>query len=194
MTRPTDDELSDLLDKQKLQENLFLYCRGIDRMDADLVKSTYWEDSTDDHGGYIGPGWGWPEAGLAYKDRTYNTNHHVSNVLIELDGVQAKRESMFMCVVNWKETKLSFFLGGRYRDLCEKRQGEWKILNRVCIWDWSEHQPTTGGWELGGIPQASNFGGYHPHDPIYRAWDASQPTPFPRPSNEHGVSNIAKGS
>jgi hypothetical protein len=174
-------QLLELLDKQKLHENLMLYCRGIDRMDACVVASTYWPDSTDDHGVFVGPGREWANNGLAWRDRLRSNNHHVSNVLIELNGIRAKRESMFLNVVTMKEPELTFFLGGRYRDLCEKRDGEWKVLHRVCLWDWFEHQPTSGGWELCGIPKESNWGRFAPEDPIYLSWDRSSATKFPGP-------------
>lgn len=181
----TDAQLMELYDKQKLHENLMLYCRGIDRMDAELVRSTYWPDSTDDHGGYVGTGEGWADAGLPYRDKLYNNNHHVSNVLIELDGDRAKRESMFINVCNLKDPAVSFFLGGRYRDLCEKRGGEWRILNRVCVWDWFEHQPTSGGWLLADIPRSTNWGGFAPNDPIYKDWERGEPIGFPRPQTQY---------
>jgi hypothetical protein len=180
----TGTQLQELYDKQKLHENLMLYCRGIDRMDPDLIRSTYWPDSTDDHGGFIGPGQDWAEAGCAWRDKVHSNNHHVSNVLVELEGQQAKRESMFFNVVNIKKPAVSIFLGGRYRDLCEKRDGEWKVLHRVCIWDWFEHQPTRGGWELCDVPQDSNWGRFSPADPIYGNWGKSSPIKFPRSFNE----------
>ena len=181
----TDAQLMELWDKQKLHENLMLYCRGIDRMDGDLVRSTYWPDSTDDHGSFIGPGQDWAAAGLAWREKIYNNNHHVSNVLIEIDGDQARRESMFLNVVNLKDPAISFFLGGRYRDLCEKRDGEWRILNRVCVWDWFEHQPTRGGWELCGVPRQSNWGGFFPNDPVYGNWQTGAPVSFPRSAEQY---------
>ena len=174
----------ELYDKMKLQENLFQYCRGIDRMDAEQIRSTYWPESTDDHGFFHGPGAEWPEAGVEWKDNLYNCNHHVTNVLIELKGTQAQRESMFMVCSNMKNPEITYFLGGRYRDLCEKREGAWKILRRVCVWDWFEHYPTSGGWELTTFPTMSNWGAFHPHDPIYGDWTKSEHTMFPRPGDQ----------
>lgn len=184
----SDAQLHELYDKQKLHENMMLYCRGIDRYDEALIKSTYWEDSWDDHGSFVGPGPEWAAAGFSWRHLLHSNNHHVTNVLIELDGNRAKRESMFMCVVNLKEGKeasMSAFLGGRYRDLCEKRKGEWRILHRVCIWDWFESYPTTGGWHRLGIPKESSWGRFHPEDPIYQDWAERCHVDFPRPSSQY---------
>lgn len=94
-----DDQLVDLWDKQALNDNLMLYVRGADRHDRELMRSTYWPDSFDDHGGYVGDGQGWADAAMTWHDKIHSCNHHVSNVLCEVDGPRAKRESMFICVV-----------------------------------------------------------------------------------------------
>jgi SnoaL-like domain len=175
----TPEQMAELYDKQSLHENLMTYCRGVDRMDRDLIRSTYWPDSNDDHGSYVGPGQEWGDAAFAYRDHMISNNHHVSNVLIELDGDRARRESMFLGVYVYKEPALTLFQGGRYRDLCEKRDGEWKILNRVCLWDWCEQRATQPGWEAVGTPEVTNWGNFHPDDPIYQDWSSARPTTRP---------------
>jgi hypothetical protein len=87
-----------------------------------------------------------------------------------------------------KKPRITTCLGGRYRDLCEKRDGEWRILHRVCVWDWCEHQATTGGFALCDIPEITNWGAFHPEDPIYKNWDGSDPTKYPRPIDTHSSS------
>jgi SnoaL-like domain len=176
----SDEQLQELYDKQKLHDNLMQYCRGLDRFDVELMKSTYWRDSTDDHGSFVGSGHDWCEAAVAWKSVNYSVNHHISNVYSEIEGNRAKRESMFLVVVNFKDPAISMFQGGRYRDLCEKRNGEWKILRRVCIWDWCEQCPTQPGWDLVNTPKVTHWGAYHPDDPIYKDWWSSPPTPYPR--------------
>ena len=32
-------------------------CRGVDRLDVELMKSAYWEGATDDHGVFVGDAW-----------------------------------------------------------------------------------------------------------------------------------------
>ena len=43
----TLDELSSIAEIRNLQER---YCRGIDRADADILRTVYWEDGYDEHG------------------------------------------------------------------------------------------------------------------------------------------------
>jgi hypothetical protein len=176
MTEPVHPQILELLDKQALHDNLMRYCRGVDRMDLELIRSAYWSDSTDDHGRFIGPGHAWAEMAYEARKVLVGTNHHVSNVYIELDGTLAKRESMFVNVNTYLDGSPTMMLGGRYRDLCEKRDGEWRILRRVCIWDWNQLVEPDPGWHVMRVPEWSNWGRFHPDDPIYQDWQTSQPT------------------
>ncbi len=47
----TIQQLSDI---QSIRECVNNYCRGVDRLDEDLMKSAYWPDATDDHGVFVG--------------------------------------------------------------------------------------------------------------------------------------------
>lgn len=175
----TDAQLTELYDEKLLHDNLMMYCRAADRMDIEGIRATYWPDSTDDHGGYIGNGQGWADAVSTYRDRIYSCSHHISNVLCEIDGNRAKRESMFLCVATFKEPDVTFTHGGRYRDLCEKRDGVWKILRRTCIWDWSDVRKLATDWSISNVPEMSNWAARYPDDPIYKDWFESPPTRRP---------------
>lgn len=173
------EKLTALWDRKLLHDNLMAYCRGIDRMDVDLMRSTYWEDSFDDHAIFVGPGQVYCDAATTYKDRLHSVNHHVSNVLIHQDGNRAERESRFFLVTVYKEPRVTTFKGGRYRDLCEKRGEEWRVLFRTVVWDWCDQRPTVTGWSVVGQPRESNWGGFYPEDPIYRSWDKVEHYPYP---------------
>ncbi|WP_455834205.1 nuclear transport factor 2 family protein [Pseudarthrobacter siccitolerans] len=169
-------QIQELLDKQALHDNLMQYCRGIDRMDLDLMKSTYWPDGTDSHGRYEGSAHGWCEEAMKSREVLVSCNHHIGNVYCEIDGNRAKRESMFMVVTTYKDNSPTMFLGGRYRDLCEKRDGEWKILRRVCVWDWNQKFEFDPGWTIMRAPDSSYWGQFHPQDPVYQDWYESPKT------------------
>jgi hypothetical protein len=166
-------QLMELLDKQTIYENLMQYCRGVDRMDLDLMKSTYWPDATDDHGRFVGNALDWCVEALRAREKLISNNHHVSNVYCEIDGNFAKRESMFLVVTTYRDHGSAMFLGGRYRDVCEKRDGAWKVLHRVCVWDWNREITADPGWRLMNAPELSNWGQFYPNDPIYRDWRSS---------------------
>lgn len=175
MTTKTDDitqELYDLVQKNKITENLMKYCRGQDRKELELVKSTYWPDATDNHGSFVGNGHDFCE--MAYegqKKSGHSAIHHCSNVLIELLGNQAKCESAFLYVMIHPTRNVTQFLAGRYKDLCEQRDGEWKVLRRTCIFDWANElegaQDFTG---IFNVPTETVIGRTYPNDPIYAEW------------------------
>jgi len=175
----SEAQLQELWDRQLLHDNMMQYARGVDRMDHELMKSAYWPDSIDDHGVFIGGGQEWADVAITYKDLIWSNSHHVSNVMIEIENDRAKRESMFINVVNYKEPAISMFEGGRYRDLCEKRDGEWRILHRVCIWDWAETRPTQPGFDIVDRPFVSDWGGQYSDDPIRGDWEATSPRGLP---------------
>ena len=174
--KPTEQQLQEVLDKQALHDNLMRYCRGVDRMDLELMKSTYWPDSTDDHGRFVGGGYQWCQEAMRSREVLVSCNHHVSNVYSEIERERAKRESMFIVVTTYRDRSPIMMLGGRYRDLCEKRDGEWKILRRICIWDWNQEFEAKPGWHLMRAPEISNWGTFHPEDPVYKDWWSTPPT------------------
>ena len=49
-----DPELQELLDQRAIRDVVLRYCRGIDRLDLELVRDCYHPDATDDHGGFVG--------------------------------------------------------------------------------------------------------------------------------------------
>lgn len=185
-----NEELNELIDKQALYENLMQYCRGIDRMDLELMKSAYWADGTDDHGRFVGPAHEWCEVAMKSRESLISCNHHIGNVYTELEGDRAKRESMFLCVTTYLDGSPMMMLGGRYRDLCEKREGEWKILRRVCIWDWNQKIDRNPGWDIMRAPELSNWGQFYPDDPIYQDWYSS-PQTLATDSNRSEVSQVS---
>lgn len=165
------EQLRILVAKQELHENMARYCRGMDRKDLDLMQSTYWPESTENHGMYVGLSHEFCEWTVAVqKESGHKSSHYVTNMLIDLAGNQAKRETAFIYIRVPTDGGPTDVLCGRYRDLCERRDGEWGVIARTCIWDWAQRlAPEANYTELFGIPFSSNFGDLYPNDPIYAA-------------------------
>lgn len=175
----SETAIQELLDKQQLTENMLLYARGVDRQDVELIKSTFWPDAVDDHGSFVGGGAEFSEFAVSFD--IYSSNHHVSNILSEIEGVRAKRESKCLVVTVFKTREATSFLGMRYRDLCEKRDGVWKVLRRTCVWDWCEETPSRPAWDEAAIPEVTNWGAFYPKDPIHAAdWGISAVSSYAR--------------
>jgi hypothetical protein len=74
--------LRELLDREAIRTVLYDYCRAVDRGDAELMKSCYHADGTDDHGFFSGGGWDFADYVLpllAQLDRSIHslTNPHI---------------------------------------------------------------------------------------------------------------------
>jgi hypothetical protein len=87
------DPLESLLAEREIRDVIYRYCRGVDRVDLDLVRSCYHPDGIDDHGSFRGDvdeyvGW------LAERlGRYQHTSHTIGNVLIRFKGSEAWVES-----------------------------------------------------------------------------------------------------
>ena len=127
---------SELADREAIRECLYRYCRGIDRRDPDILRTAYWPDAIDTHLSFKGNieefiAWAMP----TMKTMT-NHQHHITNMIINLDGATAKAESYFWSCVVQGDPRHDRVGGGRYLDRFERRDGEWRIIERFVISDW----------------------------------------------------------
>ena len=80
--------MQELLDEREIRDVILRYCRGIDRMEVELVRSCYHPDATDEHGSFSGGvdeflAWVWP-----LLQRYTMTMHFVGNLLVEVAGLK----------------------------------------------------------------------------------------------------------
>ncbi|HEY2105649.1 MAG TPA: nuclear transport factor 2 family protein [Candidatus Binataceae bacterium] len=152
----TEADLRVMLDKQQIHEVMMRYCRAVDRMDEDLLRSVYHPDATDDHGLFNGKAsdfvpWCMKQLREAYTA----TQHVVANELIEVRGDQAYCEFYFVAHHRYerKGEPRHMTAGGRYVDRFERRFGEWRIAERTVVVDWQRvdrvHEPDASMLTLG---------------------------------------------
>jgi hypothetical protein len=76
-----------LLDREAIREAMARYCRGVDRLDADLIKSAYHPDAFDDHGPFKGLRDEFVAWVVPFLRREYVvTSHHLTTQSIEVQG------------------------------------------------------------------------------------------------------------
>lgn len=169
-------ELRRLLEINRIQEVMSRYVRGADRGDEGLMRSTYWEDSFDNHGTFIGPGQVFIDRrvhDLKIHRPTITGMYHLTapvNVL-ELNGTTAKVETYFHYVATNSERGLEILqqMAGRYLDFFEKRNAEWRILRRHVVYDWISAGANVTAWDYVGVPFPSdNVGQITNADASYR--------------------------
>lgn len=125
-----------LLDRQAIVDCIHRYARGVDRGDADLLRSAYHPDAVEDHGAFIGEVDGLV-AFLAWAHRPFDGyQRFVTNVTVELDGDEAHAESYWLCVLRREAAGPLLVDGGRYVDRLERRDGGWRIAERVVVIEW----------------------------------------------------------
>lgn len=135
----------------EIQQVLYRYCRGIDRGDRDLIASLYHEEALDNHGGFHGSGAEFAAWIVDLMDQNSIVGqHHITNVLIQLDGECAHVESYFFAyhpdVTQDGKAEGLALVGGRYLDRFERRQGCWKIGDRRVVLDFTRPAEPCEAW------------------------------------------------
>jgi hypothetical protein len=137
--------LEELADRESIRDVLARYCRGIDRLDEDLLRSVYHPDAIDDHGGYVGGVDGFVEWAFSKMAGREYGQHSLGTVIIDLDGDVAFTESYFTSssVARQKgdSPRMLSVLSGRFVDRFERRDGIWRIARRIVVKDLRQQSP-----------------------------------------------------
>jgi hypothetical protein len=131
-------DLAGLLDRQAIYDVVVRYCRAIDRVDMDLLRSCY-------HPGAIHQGAGEAQsiesfiasAERGLRGKFSGTSHFVSNHLAEIAGDRAVAET-YVLAQHWGEpiedATVNFNTGSRYLDVFERRADSgWRITERRVV-------------------------------------------------------------
>lgn len=148
--------LQRMLDEYAIREVLNRYCRGVDRRQFDMVRSCYHPDATDDHGGFKGGVEPFIAMCTEILKRYERTMHFMGNLYIEVDGDKATSEAYTIAYHRLSPVKSAkgdrpardHVVGFRYVDNFERRNGDWKIARRVCVFEWTRTDPVPPGWDF----------------------------------------------
>lgn len=192
MSETLEQKVQWLIDHQEIEHVLAMYCRAIDRLDVELLKTVYHPDGTDDHGSFSGNAHEFAEhIMVSLREDIIDGMHTVTQSAIEVDGNFATAESYYiayqLCPGGEKKARAffgeryvaevrakglldedhDFFCGGRYIDLFEKRAGQWKILRRKITNEWNVVQPAGRITDQGNIAAYNLPGRRDRQDPVY---------------------------
>lgn len=170
MTTKVTRIMEELAHREAIRECLCRYARGVDRLDADMVRSAYWPDCVDEHMGFTGDAeafiaWAFPV--MRSMDQTM---HFIANQLVRVQGDTADAETYFYGIhrVNLPDGTKSDVIGaGRYLDTFEKRHDQWRISRRLVVTDWFRQYPDSADWSLGMLGIKLDPGGRFPDDDSY---------------------------
>ena len=178
--------------RDEIENLLGLYCRAIDRLDVELLKSVYHPDGVDDHGAISANAHEFADRVIAMlRDTCVSTLHTVTHSVIDVRGDAAAAESCYLAIhtVAAGEAAIGKFFGetylaeqrkagrlngrheyvcaGRYLDELAKRDGVWRIVRRKMTNEWGACRPESMVSE--GIPGAFTVTGRRDReDPVYR--------------------------
>lgn len=125
-----------LKDRQDILDCITREARGRDRHDVELTLSCYWDDGFDEHGLNITPARAYPERANAGHAMFFAaTSHNITNHSCEIDGSTAHCETYVVGGLLSSDANTCKIAPGRYIDRMERREGEWRILQRRCIVD-----------------------------------------------------------
>jgi len=145
--------IDQLLAKQEIYEVLIRYCRGIDRLDEELVRACYQPDAVDNHGLYSGSVDHFVANAFARQRKLVTACHYLQNVAIEIAGEAALAETYAIAVERGHTAEgalIDTIVGLRYVDRFERRDGgPWLIARRTVVIDWTKAEPVNEGWLAG---------------------------------------------
>jgi hypothetical protein len=137
MNTARDPDVQRLLDRQAILDCLLRYTRGVDRVDEDLIRSSFWSDASDFHAATSAGGVdAFLAAWLPKQSARHRSQHYVTNQSVDLDGAEAHAETYWICVLKQIGEDEGELIGGRYVDRLESRQGEWRIAKRIVVHEW----------------------------------------------------------
>lgn len=155
--------LEELADREAIRDCLYRYCRGIDRCDADLLRSAFWPDALDSHAVPGKPPLNahyFIERVIPLLEKMRVTQHQLANILIRIDGARATSESYFWAVHQEERQgeQQDVHAAGRYLDHMEMREGQWRIAHRHVLIDWFRVGDKASDWETGMFGKPSEMG------------------------------------
>lgn len=178
--------------RQEIEQVVRRYCRAIDRLDVELLKSVYHPDGTDSHGNFTGNAHEFAEFIVAELRETVSYGFHtITQSIIDVNDDLAAAESTYIgyhrIPSGWDKIASYFgetyahaaqaagtlnqeheyICGGRYLDRFEKRGGSWKIVRRVITNEWLQTGPALGEQHEGKIAAFNLPGARDRNDPLY---------------------------
>ncbi len=127
----------EVVDRLAITQQIYRYCRSVDRLDVPLGHRVFHPDSHADFVIYKGSGRGWIDF-VCERHRSFlHHSHQVTNIIIDLDGDRAGSEAYVTATLRARDggriVQRQFW--ARYVDRWSRRDGGWAIDERECVID-----------------------------------------------------------
>ena len=162
--------IDQVIAKQEIYELCCAYTRGLDRLDADLMRSVFHDDATVDYGFFQGNATDFVDFAQNALSSHLANHHMLGQANIRVQGDRGVGEIYFQAFhkIIFEGEKKDLFVCGRYVDRYERRDGVWKMAFRSEVNDWSRTEP-----DLDTYLEGSNsiLGARRPDDYSYRIFN-----------------------
>jgi ketosteroid isomerase-like protein len=175
MIKTVTEIAAEMADREAIRDCLYRYCRGIDRMDAELILSAYWPDAVDEHGNFeTRSAQAFVDNAMPILRRMERTSHFIGNILIDVQGDAAFVETYIQAFHRFSKpdgTRYDNIASSRFVDRMERRDDQWRIAHRVVVRDWFREFADVCDFATGEMPTALGYGKTAPVDIGQRAPD-----------------------
>ena len=137
-------EIRDLAARRDIHEATHRYMRGLDRLDPDLQRSAFHPGAHVDCGLMAGPAEEFVVFSQDFLAGFDATQHLLGQVRITVNGDIATGECYFQAWHGARDdagNPRDLFIAGRYIDDYACLNGEWRIMHRTLITDWTTDTP-----------------------------------------------------
>lgn len=148
-----------VVDRIAIQDLMARYAQGVDRRDWDKVRATFHPDAHDDHGEYKGNVDGFIAWVSQRHAKVVQSMHFLGNCTIEFTGPDvALCETYYIARQTYpadaeaarsmlgsagKAVPMEAEIWGRYVDMVERRNGEWRTARRIVAFEVLQAQAST---------------------------------------------------
>jgi hypothetical protein len=141
MDADLERQLVNLLAERDIYDVLVRYCRAVDRCDQELLSTCFHPDAVDDHGSWVCTGRDSPEHIVSRLGAdSASAMHFLGNVRIEMatdDRAYVESYLLAFRAFSREERPHTRTRALRFVDRFERRDGQWRVSERVVVDDWS---------------------------------------------------------
>jgi hypothetical protein len=135
---------------EAVRQAIYRYARGVDRLDAALVRDAFWPDATIRLGSiYAGGREGFVDVAMQFMGMFRATRHDVANVGLAFDGTSCGYEA-YVRTWHWlagpESGSRELVVLGRYIGRAVERDGVWRLAEHGELMDWGEERAVESGW------------------------------------------------
>ena len=154
-----------LRDRLEILDCVNRYCRGLDRLDPELVADSYHDDAIDNHYDFVGGKDAFVPYAMDVEGRLLATHHGISTHLCEIVDDTAHAESYVYWFLRRADGETVSCGSGRYIDRLQRREGKWRIAVRQILMD-SHFEVDASAWKR--LEPLFLTGSRDRNDPSYR--------------------------